>query len=120
MTCGVFAFFGTVLNLLVLFRILFGPFGYFGVVAFHYGIRICTVSFMTMLSFKIIVQTLFVIDFDHMASMGETGMMTALGAFTTTFTVVHVVMESILRNHRGLQHYPRWCASVYISKVCLI
>ena len=75
---------------------------------------------MTMLSFKIIVQTLFVIDFDHMASMGETGMMTALGACTTTLTVVHVVMESILRNHRGLQHYPRWCASVYISKVCLI
>ena len=100
-----------------LIRILYGPLPLFGAVAFHYGKRILGVSFLTMLSFKTIVHTLFVIDFDRMATMGETGMIIGLGLTTSTFTLAHVAMEALLRNHLGLEHYPRWCFSVYISKV---
>ena len=112
-----FAFFGTLWNFIYLIRILFGPFPLFGAVALHYGNRILSVSFLTMLFFKTIVHTLFVIDFDRMATIGETGMIIGMGVCTFTFTVAHVAMEALLRNHLGLEHYPRWCFSVYISKV---
>ena len=79
-------------------RILFGPFPYFGAVAFHYGKRILGVSFLTMLSFKIVVHTLFVIDFDRMATIGETGMIIGLGVCTTSFTCGH---GSIVKKSSG-------------------
>ena len=117
MTCGVLTFLGGLANIGMLLRILLGPFPYFVVVAFHYWIRIITVSFVTMLSFKIVVQTLFILDFDRMAMVAEARMMFGMGACTTSLTLIHVVMEALPRNHRGLEHYPRWCLSVYISKV---
>ena len=75
---------------------------------------------LTMLTFKIVVKTLFIMDFDRMAMIEETNMLKWMAAFTTSVTGLHVLMEAFLRNHRGLEHYPRWCLSVYISKVGLI
>ena len=50
-------------------------------------------------------------------SSAETGIIIGLGVCTTSFVLAHVAMEALLRNHLGLEHYPRWCFSVYISKV---
>ena len=110
-TCGIVLDFG------LLLRIFNGPFPSFGAVAFHYGIRIIFVTLLTMLTFKIVVKALFILDFDRMTMIPENTIMCLLYACTTMASVSHVALEVLLRNHRGLQHYPRWCLVVYISKV---
>ena len=110
-TCGIVLYFG------LLFRILHGPLPSFAAVAFHYGIRIILVTLLTMLTFKIIVKILFILDFDRMTMIPESTIMCFLCACTTFSIVSHVALEVLLRNLRGLQHYPRWCLVVYISKV---
>ena len=98
-------------------RILVGPLPLFGAVTFHYETRINLVSLLTLLTLKIVVKTLFILDFDRMAMIAETKMMMWICGSTTIFTLTHLALEAFLRNHRGLGHYPRWCLSVYISKV---
>ena len=119
-TYVVLACLGILMYLGMLLRILNGPFPYVGVVLFHYGSRIILVSLLTMLTFKIVIKSLFIMDFDRMAMIEEKTMLKGMAAFTTLVTGLHVGMEVFLRNHRGLEHYPRWCLSVYISKVGLI
>ena len=115
--CTVLTASGIVLYSGLLLRILYGPLPSFGAVAFHYGVRIILVTILTMLTFKIIVQVLLILDFDKMTMIPENTMMSLLGATTAIAIVCHVALEILLRNHRGLEHYPRWCLVVYISKV---
>ena len=107
----VFLFLGTAL------RILFGPTSYFGVIAYHYLQRIAMMSFMTMLTFKIVVKTMFILDFDRMAMVSEKKMIMCMTVTTTIFTLAHISAEALLRNHRKLDHYARWCFNVYLGKV---
>ena len=101
----------------MVFRFTIGPVSYLGIVAYHYIFRLSMVSFMTMLTFKIVVKTLFILDFERMAMVSEQRMMTAMGVFTTILIVIHSAAEAWLRNHRNLEHYARWCLNVYIAWV---
>ena len=107
------------LNLFLVFRIIFSPLPYLGIVAYHYLWRITMVSFMTMLTFKIVVKTLFILDFERMAMVSEQRMMMSMGAITTIIIVIHLAAEALLRNHRNLDHYARWCINVYLGKVLI-
>ena len=77
----------------LLVRIVFGPFPLYGVVAFHYGLRVTTVSFTIMLTFKRIISALFIIDFDRMAVIPDRHVMICLGDVTFMFTLAHVAQE---------------------------
>ena len=107
------------LYLAMLLRICVGPFSYLGVVVFHYLTRFTLVSFMTMLTFKIGVKILFILDFDRMAMVSEKWILMCMGVVTSIFTLVHIAAEAFLRNHRKLDHYARGCFNVYLGKVSL-
>ena len=115
----VFSIFWISLNLFMVFRITIGPVSYLGIVAYHYIFRLSMVSFMTMLTFKIVVKTLFILDFERMAMVSEQRMMAVMGVFTTILIVIHSAAEAWLRNHRNLDHYARWCINVYLGKVLI-
>ena len=100
-------------------RIMFGPFTYAGVVAFHYLTRITMVSYLTMITFKIVMKTLFIIDFEKMASVPEQKVMACMGVVTSVLTLIHLGLEALVRNIRGLDHYARWCLNIYFGKVVL-
>ena len=98
-------------------RILLGPFTYSGVVAWHYLTRITYVSSLTMSTFKTVVRTLFILDFDRMAAIPEERMMMWMCACNTVSVLANLGMETFLRNHQGLDHFGRMCLNVYLGKV---
>jgi hypothetical protein len=71
----VFSICSVSLYLVFLLRIIVGPFPYAVVVAYHYGTRVTGVSFLSMLIFKIILKTYFIIDFNRMTSVSEKKLM---------------------------------------------
>ena len=106
-----------VFHLGVLLRIVYGPLSYNVVVLFHYGSRITVVSFITMLTFKIFLKTLFIIDFDRMAAIPETNVLFCLTFVTSLCTLAHIGEEMFLRNFLGLDHFARACFNIYLAKV---
>ena len=80
-----------IMYITLLVRIVFGPFPLYGVVAFHYGLRVTTVSIIIMLTFNRIISALFIIDFKRMAAIPERHVIICLGAVTFIFTLAHVV-----------------------------
>ena len=101
----------------LLLRIVFGPFPLYGVVAFHYGLRVTTVSFIIMLSFNRIISALFIIDFDRMAAIPDSHVMICMGAFTFIFTMAHAAQEAVIRRLRYLDHFARMSIFEYLGKV---
>ena len=77
------------------------------VVMCHYGTRITLVSFITMLTFKIFLKTLFIIDFDRMAAIPEKNVLVCLAVVTSLCTFAHIAQEMLIRNFLGLDHFAR-------------
>jgi hypothetical protein len=102
-----------------LVRILLGPFTFAGVVAFHYFTRVTMTSFLTMLTYKTVLNTLFIIDFDKMAAVPEQKVMAWMGVVTSFTTLAHLAEEAVTRNILGLDHFSRWCFNIYLGKVVL-
>ena len=106
-----------IIYIALLLRIVFGPFPLYGVVAFHYSLRVANVSFIIMLTFNRIISALFIIDFDRMAAMPDRHVIIYLGAVTFIFTLAHVVQEAVIRRLRGLDHFARMSIFEYLGKV---
>jgi hypothetical protein len=70
-----------------------------------------------MLSFNRVVKTLFILDFQRMASVYEEKVMICMGVFTSILTVAYVVQEAVVRRNRGLNHFASWYLSIYLGKV---
>ena len=100
-------------------RILLGPFTRDGIAAYHYGVRIMTISIINMLTLKTSLNILFIRDFDRMAAISETKVMAWMCVTTLVSTVAHIIEEAITRNSRGLNHFARWCFNTYLGKVGL-
>ena len=101
----------------VLIRILFGPFAYYGVIAYHYASRLFTVSFLTMLTFNIVLKTLFILDFKRISLIPEYKIMKYFG-FTTVFcSTMYLLQEAVVRYLRGLEHFSKWSLIIYLGKV---
>ena len=109
-----------ILYLVLLGRIMLGPFPYAGVVAFHYLERVGMVSFLTMLSFSRVVKTLFILDFQRMSAVPEKMVMTCMGVITFFCTSAHVVQEALVRRSRGLDHFGRMYFFSYLGQVCIL
>ena len=77
-------------------RLLVGPFAYAGVVVVHYWTRITIVSFVIMLTFKTILTTLFILDFNRMATIPEKRVIYCMRMVTFFFTMAHLVHEITL------------------------
>ena len=112
-------------NIVLLFiafisRICLGPFTNAGVVAFHYGTRVTFVSFITMLTFKTVLNICFLIDFDKMAAVSERKVMVVMGVFTSVTTLAHLAEEVVTRNMLDLDHYARWCFNIYLGEVTFL
>ena len=101
----------------VLLRILFGPLSYGGVVAYHYTTRVCIASFFTMITFNIVLKTLFILDFERMTAVSEKKVMIWMGVVTSIGTLTHLVEEAVTRRIRGLDQFARLCTHVYLGKV---
>ena len=113
----VLSFCTILLYLFSMLRLLVGPFTYLGVVVFHYWTRITIVSFVTMLTFKTILTTLFILDFNRMASISEKSVIYCMWLVTFFFTLAHLVHEITLRHTLGYHHFARMCFNLYLGKV---
>ena len=98
---------------------MFGPLSYSVVVLFHYGMRITVVSFITIITFKMFLKTLFIIDFDRMAAIPEKNVLVCLVLVTSLCTLAHIAEEMFVRNNLGLDHFARFCFNIYLAKVVL-
>ena len=108
-----------VLKIIFLLRILLGPLSYNVVVMVHYGTRITVVSFITMMTFKIFLKTLFIIDFNRMTAIPEKNVLVCLALVTIFCILAHIAEEMFLRNYLGLDHFGRDCFNMYLAKVVL-
>ena len=77
------------------------------------------VSFLTMLTFKTLLQSLFIMDFDRMAAIPEQRVMVSMMLVTSLSTLAHIGEEVVIRNIRGLDHFARLCFNAYLGKVVL-
>ena len=109
-----------VLHQIVILRILIGPLSYNVLVLYHYGVRITVISFITMITFKLFLKTLFIIDFDRMAAIPENNVLVCLALVTSFCTLAHIAEEMFIRNFLGLDHFGRFCFNIYLAKVGLI
>ena len=98
-------------------RILFGPFTYSGVVAWHYSMRASIASFLTMITFNRVVKILFILDFQRMSAVPEQKVMVCMGVVTSICTLAHLGEEAVTRWIRGLDHFPRMYQTLYLGKV---
>ena len=103
-----------------LLRICLGPFTNAGVVAFHYASRVTFVSFITMLTYKTVLNICFLIDFDKMAAVSEKKVMVVMGVFTSVTTLAHLAEEAVTRTLLELDHYARWCFNIYLGEVTFV
>ena len=76
-------------------------------------------SFLTMLSFKTVTNTFFIIDFDRMSAVAERMVMIWMGEVTSVCTLTHMLEEAGTRNAKGLDHFARWCFNIYLGKVII-
>ena len=116
-TCQVLSCCTVLFYLAILMRIMFGPFTYAGVVALHYWTRLTIVCFFSMLTFKTVLKTLFILDFQKMTSISEHTLMMWMWVVTGICTVAHLVQEAVLRHTLGLHHFGRICFNIYLAKV---
>jgi hypothetical protein len=79
--------------LLVLARIMLGPFPISGLVAFHYLNRATTVSFLTMMAFYRVLKTLFTLDFQRMTAVPDKNVVISMGIVTFLCTFIYIVPE---------------------------
>ena len=100
-----------------LVRIVFGPFPASGVVAFHYATRLGAVSFLTMLTFSIVLKTLFILDFQRLSLIPEQKVMNCFTAVTVFCSLIYLLQEAAVRHFRGLDHFGRWALNTYLGKV---
>ena len=100
-----------------LLRILIGPFPYTGVVAVHYGCAVATLSCITMGTFKTILKTLFLLDFNRMISISEKKVMICFLAVTSTSTLAILMQEITVRQRLGIHHFARRCFNIYLGQV---
>ena len=98
-SCGTVCMFVGILS-----RSLLGPITLDGVVMMHYVSRIAIVSFLTMLTYKTVLKTFFVLDLDKMASVPERNVMMSLWAVKILFTSAQVSAEVFWRHSHGLHH----------------
>ena len=98
-------------------RIIFGPFTLFGVVAYHYGQRVTTVSLLIMLTFNRVITTLFIHDFQRMSAVPEKTVMICMAVVTLICTVAHVIQEAVARDSHGLDHFARMDIFYYLGEV---
>ena len=70
-----------------------------------------------MLTFKTVLKTFFIIDFDRMAAVPEEKVMVWMVVVTSICTLSHLGEEAITRNLLGLDHYARLCLNIYLGKV---
>ena len=77
------------------------------------------VSFLTMLTFKTILTTLFILDFNRMTSITEKSVINFMWMITMILNLAHVGLEITLRQSLGINHYGRLCFNLYLGKVCL-
>jgi hypothetical protein len=78
------------------------------------------VSFITMLTFKTVLNICFLIDFDKMAAVSERKVMVVMGLFTSVTTLAHLAEEVVTRNMLDLDHYARWCFNIYLGEVTFL
>ena len=116
-TCRVTAAGTLAIHAALLVRIFFGPFGYLGVVAFHYAARIVFCSFLTMITFNRVLKAFFIYDFHRLSLIPEHKVMSVFGGVTALISVICFVQEWVLRHVRGLEHYGRGDAYFYLGKV---
>ena len=122
-TCRITTAGTLVLYATVLLRIMFGPFSYLGVAVFHYTLRICIVSFLTMITFNRVLKALFIYDFDRLSLIPDQRVMIVFGVVTALSSVIHFILEWVTRHVHGMDHYGRWDVSAYLGEVvelCLI
>ena len=118
--CHVLSFCTICLYLGVLWRLLFGPLPYNFVVFYHYETRITLVSYLTMLSFKMVLKTLFIIDFDRTSTLADKNVIFCLASVTLFSNLILQGIEMIIRNIFGLDHFGRLCFNIYLGKVIII
>ena len=116
-TCRIIAAWTLVLFVALLLRIMFGPFSYLGVAVFHYTIRICIVSFLTMITFNRALKALFIYDFHRLSLIPEQRVMIVFGVVTALTSVIHFILEWVTRHVHGMDHYGRWDVSSYLGEV---
>ena len=117
LSCQVLSFCTMLSYLSILLRLLVGPITYAGVVVVHYWIRISIVSFVTMLTFKTVLTTLFIIDFNRMTSIPENRVLHCMWLVTFFCTMIHLVHEFTLRHTFGYHHFGRMCFNLFLGKV---
>ena len=100
-----------------LWRIIFGPFTYYGIVTYHYGTRLISVSFITMLTFNRVLKAFFILDFQRISLIPENRVMSSLCFVTVICSLIYLLQETIVREIRGLNHFGRWSLSIYLGKV---
>ena len=105
------------MNAGLLVRIIFGPFGYFGVAASHYASRIVFGSFLTMITLNKLLKALFIYDFHRLSLIPEHTVMSVFGGVAVLLSVLYFVQEWVLRHVHGMNHYGRWEAFYYLGKV---
>ena len=115
--CQVLSCCSIIQNLFILLRLLVGPFSYAGVLIDHYWLRITMVSFLTMLTFKMILTTLFILDFNKMTLIPEKMVMRCMWMVTVILTLAHLGLEIYLRHTYEYQHFGRLCFFLYLGKV---
>ena len=116
-TCQVVSYCTVLLYLAILMRIMFGPFTYAGVVALHYWTRLTILCFFSMLTFKTVLKTLFILDFPKMTSIPEQTVMMWMWVVTSICAMAHLVQEAVLRHALGIHHFGRMCFYIYMGKV---
>ena len=109
-------FFLSVVYLLVIVRIIFGPFPLFGVVGYHYAMRISSVSLLYMLTFNRLLTSAFVLKF----AVPEKQILISMGVFTVITTVASIIHDALLRQSLGLDHFGRVYFFLYLGKECAI
>ena len=72
-----------------------------------------------MLTFKTILTTLFILDFNRMTSIPEKSVINFMWMVTTFFTMANLGLEITLRQKLGYHHFGRMCFNLYLGKVCL-
>ena len=101
----------------LLIRIMLGPFTYYGVVAVHYGTRLTLLSFITIITCRTVLKTLFIMDFNRMISISEQKVMVIMWMLTSIISLTQLGLEAITRHLVGLHQFPRLCLFIYLGKV---
>ena len=75
--------------------------------AFHYIFKASAVSNLTNLTFKTIVKTLLLVDFEKMSDIPESFVNLGMFLVNLVSTMLYLVQEYSVREARGLEHYSR-------------